>query len=260
MTLYIHEMRRGRVGLIIWTAVIAFMLGVTVFIYPQMASQMDEVSKTFADMGAFSSAFGMDRLNFGELGDYFCVECGNTLGLGGAMFAALLGTAALAKEEREHTAEFLFTHPISRVGAMLSKLAALASKIVLLNAGVAAVSALSIVAIGETVNVRTVALVLTANLILQLEIAAISFCVSAFVSRGTGAIGIGIAFAFYFVNIISNISEDLKFLKYITPYAYSDGAEIKTAGALDAKYLAVGGAIAAVCVAAAFVRYRRKDL
>ncbi|MER2128192.1 ABC transporter permease subunit [Solibacillus sp.] len=36
------------------------------------------------------------------------------LGLGGGFFAALLGISALADEEKNRTAEFLLTHPISR--------------------------------------------------------------------------------------------------------------------------------------------------
>ena len=32
---------------------------------------------------------------------YFGVECGNVLGLGGALFAAVVGASAIAKEERE---------------------------------------------------------------------------------------------------------------------------------------------------------------
>lgn len=67
---------------------------------------MDEIGAVFAQMGGFSQAFGMDRLNFGEFLGFFSIECGNMLGLGGAFFAALCGISALSKEEREHTAEF----------------------------------------------------------------------------------------------------------------------------------------------------------
>ena len=90
MTIFKHELRQGRVSLIIWTAAISFMLGICVIIYPEMSAQMEDVSAMFADMGSFSQAFGMDRINFGEFIGFFGVECGNVLGLGGAFFAALL--------------------------------------------------------------------------------------------------------------------------------------------------------------------------
>ena len=95
MTIIKHELKAGKNSLIIWTAIIAFMLALCIFIYPQMGSQMSEISGMFANMGSFSAAFGMDKINFGEFSGFFAVECGNVLGLGGAFFAALLGISAL---------------------------------------------------------------------------------------------------------------------------------------------------------------------
>lgn len=48
-----HELRQGRNALVIWTGIIAFMLGVCVLIYPEMKKQMSEISGMFADMGSF---------------------------------------------------------------------------------------------------------------------------------------------------------------------------------------------------------------
>ena len=52
-----HELKTGKISLIIWTAIIAFMMGLCVLIYPQMGSQMTEISGMFANMGSFSAAF-----------------------------------------------------------------------------------------------------------------------------------------------------------------------------------------------------------
>ena len=119
MTLFYHELKQGRLALLIWSGIVAGMLAVCILIYPEMARQMEEVSGMFAEMGSFSAAFGMDRINFGEFIGFFGVECGNILGLGGGFFAAFVGSTALAKEEKEHTAEFLLTHPISRQSVVL---------------------------------------------------------------------------------------------------------------------------------------------
>ena len=260
MTLFLHELKRSRLSTLIWTGAIAFMLAVTVLIYPQIAQQIDGISSAFSEMGAFSSAFGMDTLNFGELTDYFCIECSNTLGLGGALFAAIGAALALAGEEREKTCEFLFTQPVSRGRIVFSKLAAVFSKVVILNAAVAAVTSLCILTIGRKADFKIVFLVFAAYLILTLEIAAISFAVSAFASGASTAISLGVVFGFYFMNIVANITDEAKLLKYVTPYAYADGAAIRSDGALDWVKIGVGVGVAVVCAALAFVRYRRKDL
>ena len=133
MTITRHELRRGRNSWLIWTGSIAFLLATCVFLYPEMKGQMDGVSDMFASMGSFTAAFGMDRLNFGTLIGYYAIECGNVLGLGGAFFAALLAVAMLSKEEKDRTAEFLLTHPVSRVRVVSEKLLAVFLQVTALN-------------------------------------------------------------------------------------------------------------------------------
>ena len=260
MTVFKHELRQGRSALIIWTAAISFMLGVCIVIYPEMSTQMGDISAMFADMGSFSQAFGMDRINFGEFLGFFGVECGNVLGLGGAFFAALLGISALAKEEKEHTAEFLLTHPVSRTLIIAEKLCAVIAQIVILNLAVIAVTALSVLIIGEEADIKTLAMLFSAFFLMQLEVAAVTFGISAFLRRGSLGIGLGLAAVFYFMNIVANLIDETKFLKYITPFGYTESADIIADGALNGGYLAVGMALAAIGVILAFWKYGRKDI
>lgn len=260
MTVFKHELKMGKTSLIIWSGAVAFLLAVCVLIYPEMSSQMGDVSEIFAQMGGFSEAFGMDRINFGEFIGFFGVECGNTLGFGGAFFAALIGISALAREEKEHTAEFLLTHPLSRTQIIAQKLFAVLTQLVIFNAVVISVTALSVVAVKEEPDVKILALIFLSHLILQFEIACICFGISAFIRRGGLGIGLGLAAVMYFFNIIANLTEDAEFLKYITPFAYTDGSDIISNSALNGEYITVGLAFAVVSVAAAFYKYRKKDI
>lgn len=260
MRIFLNELRLNRTALVIWSCAVSFMLGVCIIIYPEMSSQMGDISAMFADMGAFSSAFGMDQLNFGEFMGYFGVECGNVLGLGGALFAAIVGASALAKEEREHTAEFLLTHPLSRTRIVTEKLLSAVAQVLLLNAAVIAVSCICIFIVGVEADAATLALVFLAYLILQLEIVAVTFGISAFLRRGELGVGLGFVFSMYFLNILANLTEDLKFIKYITPFGYADGAYIIPEKAINIKYLAVGIAVTALGIAAAYLKYRKKDI
>lgn len=260
MTVFFHELKRGRISLLIWSAAIAFMLAICVIIYPEMKSQMGDISAMFADMGSFSEAFGMDKINFGSFTGFFGVECGNVLGLGGAFFAAIIGISALSKEEKEHTAEFLLTHPISRTAVIAQKLFAVFAQITILNIAVAAITAVSIVAIGEDADVKTVFLLFLSYFILQIEIAAITFGISAFIKGNGLGIGLGIAVVFYFLNIIANLTEDAEFLKYLTPFGYTEGSDIISSGKIEIKYLSVGLLFTALGITAAFIKYRKKDI
>lgn len=260
MTLFRHELRRGRTAFIIWTAVIGFMLAVSVFVFPEMKSQMDTIGDMFSSMGSFTAAFGMEKINFGQLTGYYAVECGNVLGLGGAFFAAMLAAAMLSKEERDRTAEFLLTHPVTRTRVVSEKLLAVLAQIAAMNLIIFGLAAGAIAAIGEQVPWKLLVLLHLAYLFMQLELAGICFGVSSFIRRGGVGIGIGIAAFMYFLNIIANITKEVKFLKFITPYGYCDGGDIAVNNSLDWPKIAVGAAICAAGIAVAYCQYHRKDI
>jgi ABC-2 type transport system permease protein len=64
----------------------------------------------------------------------------------------------------------------------------------------------------------------------------------------------------YFLNIISNLTEEAQPLKYITPFGYTDSAEIINNVSLETNYLVVGIAFALLGVVAAYWQYNRKDI
>jgi len=260
MTLIRHELRRGWKSLLIWTGAISAFLVVCMLIFPEMKGQMDSISSVFSSMGAFTKAFGMETLNFGTLTGYYGIECGNILGIGGALFAALLGISALSREEKDGTAELLLTHPLSRAEIVTQKLAAILIQVVILNVVVFLLSIGSIAVIGEAVPWKEVGLLHLAFFLLQLEIAAVCYGISACIWRGGMGIGLGLAIALYFMNIIANLTDKAEFLKYISPFGYTDGADIISAGSLRGVRIAVGMAFTAAGIALAYWKYCRKDI
>lgn len=260
MTIVKHELRQGKTACLIWTASIAFLLMICILIFPEMQGDMDAIGGLFASMGSFTAAFGMDRLNIGTLIGFYAVECGNILGLGGAFFASLTGASMLAKEEKDGTAEFLLTHPVSRTRTVTEKLAALLIQITAMNLTILALSLLSMRLIGEDIPRKEILLLHGAYYLLQLESAGVCFGISAFLRRGSSGIGIGLAAMMYFLNLIANMTDRAHFLKYITPFGYCEGADIITRGGLNAGYAAVGILFTCTGIAAAYWRYTRKDI
>lgn len=121
-------------------------------------------------------------------------------------------------------------------------------------------TALSILAIGEDVSVNTLVLLFLAYYLMQLEIAAVTFGISAFLHRGSLGLGLGLSVLFYFINIVSNLTENAKFLKYITPFVYTEGADIITNGAINKDYLLIGIFFIMVSIFLAFWYYSKKDI
>lgn len=260
MTLIRHEWRQGRTSLIVWTAAIGFLIAVCIFLFPEMKGEMEGVSDMFASMGSFTQAFGMDQVSFGTLTGFYAVECGNILGLGGAFFAALCAVAILSKEEKEHTADFLLTHPVSRCRVVTEKLIAVLLQIVMMNLLLYGLALVSFLAVGEEIPWKETSLLHLAYFLLQIEIAGICFGISAFLRRGSLGIGLGIAAVMYFLNLIANISDSAEFLKYITPFGYADGTDIVSSLRLDGKLVLIGMIFGLTGIVAGYLKYGRKDI
>ena len=260
MTLVKHELRQGKTSLLIWTAAIGFLLAICIFLFPEMKGQMDSVSDMFSSMGSFTEAFGMDRLNFGTLIGFYAVECGNIIGVGGAFYASLCAVSILSKEEKDKTAEFLLTHPVSRKRIMTEKLIAVLVQITAMNIMIYAISVGSIAVVGEAIPLKEISLLHLAYYLLQLELAGICFGISSFLRKGSAGVGLGIAAMMYFLNLIANIADVAEFLKYITPFGYCEGADIVANGRLDGVMVAVGAVIGLGGIMAAYLKYTKKDI
>ena len=236
------------------------MVFICMLMFPEMKGEMDSVSDMFSSMGSFTAAFGMDKISFGNVMGFYGIECCNILCMGGAFFAGLLGISALANEEKNHTAEFLLTHPVSRSRVVFEKLAAIITELLIMNALIILISVISFKAIGEELPLKEFALLHLAYFLLQLEISAVCFGISAFMRRGSLGIGLGLAAIFYFLNLIANISEQAEFLKYITPFSYADYAGILSEAALELSYIIPGMIYAFSGISLAFLYYNRKDI
>lgn len=260
MTIVKHELKQGKTSFLIWTAAIGFLLMVCVFLFPEMKGQMESISDTFASMGSFTAAFGMDRLNFGTLIGFYAIECGNILGLGGTFYAVLCAVGILAKEEKDKTAEFLLVHPVSRIKIITEKLIAVFIQITALNLIIYAVSVGSMTMIGEEIPWKEVKLLHLAYYLLQIELSGICFGISAFLRKGSMGVGLGIATMMYFLNLIANITESAEFLKYITPFGYCEGADIVSNGKLDGTMVTIGIVMGIIGITVAYLHYTRKDI
>lgn len=260
MTVIRHELKMGRLPLLIWTGVIGVLLAICVLLYPEMKGQIGEIGDMFASMGSFTEAFGMDQMDFGTLIGYYAIECGNVLGLGGAFYASLLAITALSGEEKDGTAEFLLTHPVSRKRILTEKLISIVIRVTAMNLLILALALGSMALIGEAIPWGELLLLHLAYYILQLELAGICFGISAFAIKGSVGFGLGVAVLTYFLNIVANITESAEFLKYVTPFGYCDGAAIVNDLHLDGVKLAIGMAVCAAGVAVGYIKYTRKDI
>lgn len=140
------------------------------------------------------------------------------------------------------------------------KLTAVMVQIIAMNGIIFALSLLSIKMIGEQIFWKEILLMHLAYFLLQIELAGICFGVSAFLRHGSFGIGLGLAAVMYFLNLIANMTESVTFLKYITPFAYCEGADIIADGKLNGTFVGIGIFLAFIGISTAYIQYCKKDI
>lgn len=259
MTVFRKELHSGAVSFLVWSAVISGLMAICVGLYPSMAGSMEDMSALFAGMGDLSTAFGLDKLQYGSITGFYGTECGNILGLGGAFYAALTAMGLLAGEENGHTAEFLLTHPISRLQTAAEKLAALAVLVIALNMVCFACGAGGILAIGEDTDWNNLLRYHGALLLMQLQIGGLCFGISALFRRDRLGLAMGIVILLYFMDLIINLDQNLDWLRFVTPYYYTDAARIFAKETVTGSILA-GCAYGTLGAGFGLWWYTRKDI
>lgn len=261
MIVYRKELKRTTGSWCIWAFALVFIQSfICLFLFPEVKEQISKVNDALENVEELIIALGMGHLRLDEITDFYGLICGMVLGIGGSLFAALKGACILEAEEEDGTADFLFTHPISRAQILVQKLLSLFTQAAALNAVVIGAGLLTARIIDEAFDMHRFILLHTAYLAMQLEIACICFGISAFLKKGGGAIGAALVCVLYAMGIVYNLSGKAGFLKYVTPYAYCKVGRILSESNIQTELIGIGLALGVVGITAAFLKYVRKDI
>lgn len=260
MTLYRHEMKMNAKILFLWTLCVGFMCFGCMLLYTSLEDSIQGIADSFSDLGAMSAALGMDKMSLATLTGYYATEIAMMHGLGGAMFAAILGTGFLSKEESAHTTEFLNVLPVNRNKILLSKYLALVSNVLLLNIICLALYCLGFLVMGESISGKEMLLYHLAVCLMQLEIGTVCFFFSACTRKNSVGLSLGVTILLFAADMMCRIVPAIENVKYVTPFYYANAADIFTEGKINGAMLAIGIGIVALSYAAAWIIYEKKDL
>ena len=259
-SIYKHEMKANWKSLFIWGICVGSMGFACILLFSSMQESMEGMAENFASMGAFSDAFGMSQLSIATLMGFYATEVGTIHSLGGAMFAAILGTVMLSKEEDGHTSEFLFSLPIARARVIAAKGCTIVTNVILFNIICILFYLLGIWMLGERVPVEEFALYHLMQFMMQLEIAAACYAVSAISRKNRLGIGLGIVLFLYAYDLMARVIPDLSDYKVISPFSYANAADIFSTGKIPLAGAGIGVVILIFSTAASFVVYTKRDL
>lgn len=258
--IYKHEIKQYWKTWLLWSVCVGGMGVACILLFSSLREEMEGMADSFADMGAFSAAFGMDRLSVATLKGFFAAEVGTIHELGGAMFAAVVSMNILSREEDGHTSEFLFSLPVSRGKVVLTKWGAVCTGLLLFQTLCAGFYGMGFVLLGEALPGKELLLYYIMQLLMGLELAGICFAASAFSRQNRLGAGLGLVLLFYALNLVGRVAPKMESLSALSPFSYANASEILGAGELAAGGILLGAGVLAVALWAAFVKYTRKDL
>ncbi|MBD5500736.1 MAG: ABC transporter permease subunit [Lachnospiraceae bacterium] len=258
--IYKHEMKTYIKSLIIWSVCVGGMGLACILLFSSMQNSMEGMAENFAGMGAFSDAFGMNRLSIATLTGFYATEVGTIHTLGGAMFAAIISINMLSKEEDGHTSEFLFSLPVSRSKALTAKWSAVFTLILLFNLFCIGLYLSGVAILGEEIPLRRFFLYHMMQLFMHLEIAAVCYALSAFMKKSKFGIGLGMVLFLYAYDLMARVIPELSHYKAVTPFSFSNAADILSGERLDPTAVIIGTVIFLLGIITAYIVYCNRDL
>ena len=260
ITIYGHEFKSNWKSLLIWAVCVGGMGLACILLFSSVQESMAGMAESFASMGAFSDAFGMRQLSIATLTGFYATEVGTIHGLGGGMFAAILGVGMLSKEEDGHTSEFLFSLPIARSKVIWAKWWAVVTLILLFNLICIGLYGLGFLGLGEHIPVKKFLLYHGMQVFMQIEIGAICYALSAWMKKNQLGLGLGMVLLLYGYDLMTRVIPDLADYKVISPFSYANAADVFSSGTVAGTALAIGAVVLVVSIWLAHVVYGRRDL
>lgn len=263
LALYTKELKRNRKNTAIWTAIV---LGFTLLIqsiYPSFAEMGENMATMMESMPEeFARAFGMDENTWNSINGFYSTYYGIYITLLMGIFTASTGATIIGKEERDGTAEFLLTQPLSRGNIAGTKFAVLGTLFLIVYAIQTVVAVIGMNIFGGEFDWAPFIAMHVHGFFLVAFFTAAGVLMGAFVSVKVNFMGpvVGMIFGTYFLNAISQATDGAEKLGYISPYHYMP--LMLEQGQLDINPWACAGfaAAAAVMVAVAYWRYLKRDI
>lgn len=257
--IYRHEMRQYWKTLLLWAVCVGGMGMACILLFSGLQEEMAGMAESFASMGAFSEAFGMNQLSIATLKGFYATEVGTIHELGGALFAAVISMTILSKEEDSHTNEFLFSLPIARGKVVWVKWNVICTSLVLFHLLCTGFYGAGFLMLGEGIPGKELFLYHAMQLLLGLELAGICFAISAFFRQNRLGVGLGVVLLFYAYDLVSRVTPEMEKLSVLSPFAYANAAKILSTGEIARGGVLLGAGMLVLALGTAYGVYTGRD-
>lgn len=259
-----RELKVNLKSFIIWTSILVGMFLVVFLVYPYIITDdtmnsLDNMMKVFPK--ELLKAFNMDITSINTVYGWLKSEGFMFVLIIVGIYSSMLGSSIVLKEESDKTIEYLNSLPVRRKEIMFKKILVSIFYITLMVVVIGIFNYIGLALSGEFSRKQYLLLSIT-PLLIGLPLFAINLFISTFRHKTKKVIGIslGMVFLFYFLQIISDLGEKTKFIKYFTIYTLADTRNIVSKSSMNPIMIIISITITIVFIGYSFIRYEKKEL
>lgn len=247
-----------------WTMILIVLFLAIFLIYPSIIAGdnmnlLNDMMKVFPE--DLLKAFNMDISSIDNVFGWIKTEGFVFVLLITGIYSAILGSSILLKEENDKTIEYLNSVPVKRAHIVMSKVSASLIYIILMVFSLGVFNYTGLTLSGEF-DVKSYWLLSVTPIFSSIVIFAVCLFLSTFAHKTKNTVGIslGIVFASYFFNIVSELSEETEFLRYISAFTLADIRNVILEVEINPYMILTAGGLSAMLIGLTLVRYQRKEL
>lgn len=259
-----RELKVNFRGFVIWTSILVILFGAVFLIYPSIITSdnmesLNEMLKVFPE--DLLRAFNMDISSIDSAFGWIKTEGFVFVLLITGIYSGILGSGILLKEENDKTIEYLNSLPVRRTQIVMNKVAVGLVYIFLMVIVLGVFNYVGLTWSGDFDKKSYLLLSVTP---IFSSIVIFSFCLflSTFTHKTKNTIGLslGIVFVSYFLNVISELSEETDVLKYVSVFTLADIRNVIVDVKINPHLVIVAFGLTILFIGLTVVRYKKKEL
>lgn len=263
MNIYLREMKANTKSLIIWCVAQVFIILAGMMKYVGFAESGIDIEAMFSSYPeALLNAFGISDVDISSVDGFYTVFFLYFMLLA-AIHAVMFGAVIISKEERDHSADFLFSKPVKRHKVVISKALAGVTNILIFNLVTLITSVLMIAQNNDGDGLfGQVSMLMLALFLIQLMFLCIGLLLGAWLksTKLATSVATSIVLGTFFLSILSDISEKVNWLKYFTPFKAFNSSTVMLDGEFSLISTTILLAVAAACILVTLIKFKERDL
>lgn len=259
-----REIKINFKSFLVWILILIGLFLMVFLVYPSILKSdnikmLNEMMEMFPE--ELLKAFNMDIASIDSAFGWLKTEGFVFLLLISGVYSGILGSSILLKEESDKTIEYLNSLPVTRKQIIIQKYLCGFLYIISMIVIVSVFNYLGLLFSGDF-NQKNYFLLSITPLFSSLVIYSLCFFLSTFFHKTKKTLGIslGIVFASYFLQIMSEISDVTVFLKYFSVFTLADIRNVIINNQINWIMVIITIVLITICLILSIIKYDRKEL